>query len=109
MEDKDIIKDKETKLELENEENEVSDEKQVMSFRNENGEKVDFEALARIYVDQTEYLILAPLGSENAEESTDAFAFRIDIEDDKEVLIMVEDEAEFKKVKKEYKNLLYTK
>jgi uncharacterized protein YrzB (UPF0473 family) len=85
------------------------EEKEIMSFLNEDGEKVDFEALARIYVDDSEYLILAPVGAENAEESPDAFAFRIGIENDKEVLLLVEDEEEFKKVKKEYKNLFYNK
>ena len=37
------------------------DEKVIMSFYNENGEKVDFEAVARIYLNEVEYLFLAPL------------------------------------------------
>lgn len=85
------------------------EEKEIMSFLDEDGKKVDFEALARLYMDKSEYLVLAPVGSENAEEAPDAFAFRIGMENDKEVLLLVEDEEEFKKVKKEYKNLFYNK
>jgi uncharacterized protein YrzB (UPF0473 family) len=79
------------------------DEKTIMSFKDENGNKVDFEAIAEIYLDEQKYLILAPV--EGNEE--DAYVFRVDEEDGKEVLNLVEDDEEFLKVNKEYKNLLY--
>jgi uncharacterized protein YrzB (UPF0473 family) len=82
---------------------EKMDDKTIMSFRNENGEKVDFEAIAEIYLEEQKYLILAPV--EGNEE--DAFVFRVDEEEGKEVLNLVEDDEEFLKVNKEYKNLLY--
>ncbi|MBL4935243.1 DUF1292 domain-containing protein [Clostridium sp. YIM B02515] len=79
------------------------EEKVVMSFKNENGEKVDFEAVAEIYLDEKKYLILAPV--EGDEE--DAYVFRVDNENDQEVLNLVEDDNEFLMVNKEYKKLLY--
>lgn len=79
------------------------EERVVMSFKNENGEKVDFEAVAEIYLDEKKYLILAPV--EGDEE--DAYVFRVDNENDQEVLNLVEDDNEFLMVNKEYKKLLY--
>ncbi|VYT91225.1 DUF1292 domain-containing protein [Clostridium tertium] len=79
------------------------EEKVIMSFYNENGEKVDFEAVARIYLDEVEYLLLSPL--EGDEE--DIYVFRVDNIDGKEELNLVEDDKEFLAVKKEYKKLLY--
>ena len=35
------------------------EDKEIMSFRDEDGNKVDFEAIARIYVKEKEYLLLA--------------------------------------------------
>ncbi|MBK1809194.1 DUF1292 domain-containing protein [Clostridium sp. YIM B02505] len=81
------------------------DEKEIMSFRDENGNKVDFEAVARIYLEEQEYLILSPL-EEGADEE-DAFIFRVDEVEGKEEYNLVEDDKEFEAVKKEYKKLLY--
>jgi uncharacterized protein YrzB (UPF0473 family) len=79
------------------------EEKEIMSFLDEEGNKVDFEPIARIYVEEQEYLLLSPVdGNEE-----DAYVFRVDLEDEKEVLNIVEDDEEFNMVKKEYKNLLY--
>ncbi len=74
-----------------------------MSFRDEDGNKVDLEAVARIYVENKEYLLLAPLD----EETDDVFVFRVDNNEGKEELNLVEDDNEFLAVKKEYKKLLY--
>ena len=79
------------------------DEKVVMSFLDENGEKVDFEAVAKVYLEEIEYLLLAPMD----EESEDIYVFRVDEVDGKEELNLVEDDKEFLAVKKEYKKLLY--
>ncbi len=80
------------------------DDKMIMSFKDENGNKVDFEAIAEIYLEEQKYLILAPV--EGNEE--DAFVFRVDKEEGSDVLNLVEDDEEFLKVNKEYKNLLYS-
>lgn len=80
------------------------EEKEIMSFRDEDGNKVDFEAIAKIYLEEQEYLLLSPV----EEDNDDMFAFRIDInEEGKEELNLVEDDNEFEAIKKEYKNLLY--
>ena len=80
------------------------EEKEIMSFRDEDGNKVDFEAIAKIYLEEQGYLLLSPV----EEDNDDMFAFRIDInEEGKEELNIVEDDNEFEAIKKEYKNLLY--
>lgn len=80
------------------------EEKEIMSFKDENGNKVDFEAIAKIYLEEQGYLLLSPL----EENNDDMFAFRIDInEEGKEELNLVEDDKEFEAIRKEYKKLLY--
>lgn len=78
-------------------------EKKIMSFLDEDGNKVDFEAVARIYLEEIEYLLLAPMD----EKSEDVYVFRVDYVNGKEELNLVEDDKEFLAVKKEYKKLLY--
>ena len=80
------------------------EEKEIMSFKDEEGNKVDFEAIARIYVKEKEYLLLAPVGQN---DSDDVFVFRVDKFEGKEELNLVEDDDEFQAVKKEYKKLIY--
>jgi uncharacterized protein YrzB (UPF0473 family) len=82
----------------------ILEEKEVMSFRDEDGNKVDFEAIAKIYLGEQGYLLLSPL----EDDSDDMFAFRIDInEEGNEELNFVENDKEFEEIKKEYKKLLY--
>lgn len=81
------------------------EEKEIMSFKDEEGNKVDFEAIAKIYVEENQYLILSPVDG----DKEDAFVFRVDHDGEKEVLNMVENDEEFLKVKKEYSKLLYDK
>ncbi|MBP1918448.1 hypothetical protein J2Z34_000920 [Youngiibacter multivorans] len=79
-------------------------EREIMKFKDEDGNVVELEAVARVYVEEQEYLVLAPLD----ENSEDEFVFRVDKDSEgKEELNAVEDDVEFLKVKKEYKNLLY--
>lgn len=80
------------------------EERQIMTFLNEDGDKVEFEAVARIYLEEQEYLLLAPA---HDEESEDLYVFRVDELDGKQELNLVEDDKEFIAVKKEYKKLLY--
>ena len=87
-----------------NNEHMENEERQIMTFLDEEGNKVEFEAVARIFLEEQEYLLLAPLEDK---ESEDVFVFRIDTVDGKEELNLVEDDEEFLAVKKEYKKLLY--
>ena len=79
------------------------EEKQIMKFLDEEGNVVEFEAVARIFLKEQEYLLLAPLN----DTSEDLYVFRIDEVNGKEELNIVEDDKEFIAVKKEYKKLLY--
>ena len=78
-----------------------NEETQVMTFLDENGNKVQFEAVARIYLEEKEYLLLAPMEDK---ESEDIYVFRIDEVEGKQELNLVEDDKEFIAVKKEYNN-----
>ncbi len=78
------------------------EEKEIMSFKDEDGNKVDCEVIAKLEVDEKQYMILSPIDA--GEE--DAFAFRVDIENGNTVYNFVEDEDEFQKVQEEYKNAL---
>lgn len=80
------------------------EEKKIMSFKDEDGNKVELEGVAKIYLDKQEYLLLAPL--ENL-DSEDVFAFRVDIVNGKEEYNLVEDDNEFLEIKKQYKKLIY--
>lgn len=81
-----------------------NEEVQIMTFLDESGNKVQFEAIARIYLQDKEYLLLAPVEDKDSE---DIYVFRIDEVDGKQELNLVEDDKEFIAVKKEYNKLLY--
>ena len=81
-----------------------NEETQIKTFLDENGNKVQFEAIARIYLEDKEYLLLAPVEEKDSE---DIYVFRIDEVDGKQELNLVEDDKEFIAVKKEYNKLLY--
>ncbi|MBS6184714.1 MAG: DUF1292 domain-containing protein [Clostridium celatum] len=81
-----------------------NEEVQIMTFLDESGNKVQFEAIARIYLEDKEYLLLAPVEDKDSE---DIYVFRIDEVDGKQELNLVEDDKEFIAVKKEYNKLLY--
>ena len=81
-----------------------NEEVQIMTFLDESGNKVQFEAIARIYLEDKEYLLLTPVEDKDNE---DIYVFRIDEVDGKQELNLVEDDKEFIAVKKEYNKLLY--
>lgn len=89
---------------MENKEVTNVEENEIMSFMDESGNRIDFQAIARIYLEEQEYLLLAPIDDE---ESEDMYVFRVDYINDKQELNLVEDDKEFLAVKKEYKKLLY--
>ena len=80
------------------------DEKIILKFKDEEGNVVELEAVAEIYLDEQKYLILAPLDDNSADE----YVYRVDVnKEGQEELNAIESDEEFMKVKKEYKNLLY--
>ena len=58
-----------------NNEHMENEERQIMTFLDEEGNKVEFEAVARIFLEEKEYLLLAPADDT---ESEDVFVFRVD-------------------------------
>ncbi|WP_312649357.1 DUF1292 domain-containing protein [Proteiniclasticum sp.] len=80
------------------------EESRILKFKDEDGNVVELEAVAEIYLEKQKYLILAPLD----EDSDDEYVYRVDADQDgKEELNAIESDEEFMAVKKEYKNLLY--
>ena len=69
-----------------NNEHMENEERQIMTFLDEEGNKVEFEAVARIFLEEKEYLLLAPADDT---ESEDVFVFRVDEVDGKEELNLV--------------------
>ena len=85
------------------------EDKKIMAFRDTEGNKIEFEVVAEIYLDEDtkdekKYLLLSPV--EEGKED-DMFAFRVDVTENGEEFNLVEDDAEFTKIKKAYKDLLY--
>ncbi|SHI88620.1 Protein of unknown function [Clostridium cavendishii DSM 21758] len=82
------------------------EEKQIMVFKNEDGNKVEFEVVAKIFLEEREkeYIILASLEDDANED--DAFVFRVDEIEGNLEYNLVEDTKEFEEVKKEYEKSL---
>jgi uncharacterized protein YrzB (UPF0473 family) len=81
------------------------EDKKILKFKDEDGNVIELEAIAEIYLEKQKYLILAPLD----EESSDEYVYRVDVDKEgNEELYAVEEDEEFMSVKKEYKNLLYS-
>ena len=75
------------------------EENKIITMVDEDGEKVDFELIEIIELDESKYALLAPIGEEE-----DAFVYKIELVDDKEQYISVEDEEEFARVLEEYES-----
>ncbi|NLC66246.1 MAG: DUF1292 domain-containing protein [Clostridium sp.] len=76
----------------------------ILKFKDQEGNTIELELVAELYVNKNKYVVLAPL-DENAE---DEYIYRVDLDKDgnKEWNI-IEEDKEFLEVKKEYKKLLY--
>lgn len=73
------------------------EENKIISMMDEDGEKVDFELVEIIELDENKYALLAPVGEEE-----DAFVYKIETVEGKDQYIAVEDEEEFERVLEEY-------
>jgi uncharacterized protein YrzB (UPF0473 family) len=77
----------------------VMEENKIITMVDEDGEKVDFELIEIIELDENKYALLAPIGDEE-----DAYVYKIEVVEGKEQYIAVEDEEEFEKVLEEYES-----
>jgi len=75
------------------------EENKIITMLDEDGEKIDFELIEIIELDENKYALLAPIGEED-----DAFVYKIEVIDNIEQYISVEDEEEFAKVLEEYES-----
>ncbi|MCA1074334.1 DUF1292 domain-containing protein [Clostridium bowmanii] len=75
------------------------EENKIISMMDEDGEKVDFELVEIIELDENKYALLAPIGEEE-----DAFVYKIETVEGKDQYIAVEDEEEFERVLEEYES-----
>ena len=77
------------------------EDKTILKFKDEEGNVVELEAVAEIYLEEQKYLILAPLDDDSADE----YVYRVDVnKEGQEELNAIESDEEFMKVKKEFES-----
>ncbi|MBF8984782.1 DUF1292 domain-containing protein [Lutibacter sp. B2] len=76
---------------------------QIVTLFDENGEKINFEIIATLAVENTEYTILSPLDQKNEEG---VLIFKVIEIDGEEVLENIQDEEEANLVINEYEKLM---
>lgn len=78
-------------------------DKYYMDFKDEDGNKVTFEVIAEIFIDDKKYLILG----DDKDSTEDSYVVREDLVDGNVEYNFLEDEEEFIRVKKQYKKIIY--
>lgn len=76
------------------------EDKKMVSFEDEEGQKMDFEVIEVLEIEGNKYALLAPVGDEE-----DAYVYKVIEVDGKEEYVVVEDDDEFEKVLEEYDSL----
>ena len=79
-------------------------DEEVIVLTDEDGNEHEFSIVQVIKVDEKDYAILLPLHGEEEEE--EAVILRIDQENGEDVLVEIEDEAEFERVAEAWEELL---
>lgn len=75
----------------------MSEQNEIIPLFDEEGNQTDFVVLDGVELDGKEYLMLVEADCADDPEA-DALILRIDTEDDEDVLVTIEDEAEFEAV-----------
>lgn len=78
-------------------------DKYYMDFKDEDGNKITFEVIAEIFIDDKKYLILG----DDKDSTEDSYVVREDLVDGNVEYNFLEDEEEFLRVKKQYKKIIY--
>lgn len=78
------------------------DDKYYMDFKDEDGNKLTFEIIAELVIDEKKYLVFSDDGS-----TEDSYVVREDNVDGNIEYNFLEDEKEFLKVRKEYRKIIY--
>lgn len=71
-------------------------EQKIMTFRDDNGNKIDYQILEQKLINKTEYVTMAPV---NSKSDVEVFKIKFD-KDWNESLIQVESEKELDMVRK---------
>ncbi|WP_187296329.1 DUF1292 domain-containing protein [Tepidibacter mesophilus] len=71
--------------------------KEIVAFSDEDGNKVEFEIVEKINIEEEKYVLLA-----REEEDGDAYVYKIVEEDGVEQYVAVNDDDEFERVLEEY-------
>lgn len=79
-------------------------DEEVIVLTDEEGNEHEFSIVQVIKVDEKDYAILLPLHGEEEEE--EAVILRIDQENGEDILVEIEDEAEFERVAEAWEELL---
>lgn len=79
------------------------DDKFYMDFKDEDGNKITFEIIAELFIDEQKYLILG----DDSELDENSYVVREDIVNGKIEYNFLESEEEFNRVRKEYKKIIY--
>ncbi len=88
-------------------EHEHISEDEVITLVDEDGKEHQFALLDVIEVDENEYAILVPAEDGDAEEADEAVILRMEEDDEgNEVLVDIDDEAEFERVATAWEELL---
>ena len=77
----------------------------VVNLIDENGEEVAFEIILTLEAEGKEYAILMPL-EENENEEEEAYIYRIDEDEEGEMLVPLEDDDEYSTVVAVYEALM---
>lgn len=76
----------------------MTEDMEIITLEDEDGNEIDFEVVDSIEVDYTEYVLLAPVDPEEGEENA-AYLFRVDEDENgDQMLVPVEDDDEFERV-----------
>lgn len=81
----------------------MNNDKYYMDFKDEDGNKITFEVITEIFIDDKKYLILG----DDGDSTEDSYVVREDVIDGKFEYNFLTDEEEFLKVKKQYKKIIY--
>jgi uncharacterized protein YrzB (UPF0473 family) len=77
----------------------MMEDNKIITMVDEDGEKLEFELVEIIELNENKYALLAPVGDEE-----DAYVYKIEEVDGKKEYNAVEDEEEFEKVLEEYES-----
>ena len=81
----------------------TKDDRYYMDFSDDEGNKITFEVISEIFIRDKKYLILG----DNDDSTEDSYVVREDMIDGKIQYRFLDDDEEFREVRKQYKKIIY--